>query len=156
MCWTALRWDRARPLGFALAFVIGTSGCGERQFDVTGRVNYNGAPLNKTGGQIVFVGSDGQQVPAEIGADGTYRAVGVAAGLNRVAVVYPNPKGKGERNTKLRAGEPPPSGPPFSTPAMYASPDTSGLVVTVDRGTTFDIEMTGPPVPSAAPPVRAK
>ena len=46
----------ARGLAIA-ALALGMGGClGPRQFDVTGQVKYNGAPLALPGGMIVFVG----------------------------------------------------------------------------------------------------
>jgi len=120
-------------------------GCGEPSaVDVTGRVTYNGAALNKTGGQIVFVDAKGTQVVADIGPDGAYRAAGVPAGPARVAVYYPNPEfKKAEKPLGQKAKAMP---PPFLTPYKYASPDTSELAVTVGPGTVFDVAMTGPPL----------
>jgi hypothetical protein len=40
-------------------FAIGAAGCSPSNVDVTGRVTYNGSPLNRPGGKIVFVGPDG-------------------------------------------------------------------------------------------------
>src|SRR6516165_4414451 len=77
----------------ALALSLG--GCKvKRQYDVTGQVKYNGATLAKPNGQIVFLGPDGRQVVASINEDGTYKAEKVTAGLNKVAVYYPNPNFK--------------------------------------------------------------
>jgi hypothetical protein len=138
-----------RPLlGLALALALtGAGGCGARQFDVSGKVRYNGAAFDKPDGQIVFVGPHGEQVATAINPDGSYRATGVAAGTNRVVVYYPNPKAKVEKGAKLRPGQTPASSAPlYLTPAKYASPDTSDLSLAVDKETTFDVDMTGPPV----------
>lgn len=133
-----------------VVLAVGAGGCwGPRQFDVTGQVKYNGASLDKPGGQVVFVAANGIQVAAAIAADGTYRAIKVPAGLNRIAVYYVNPQVQGKRVSKPKKGEPPPAPPasPFLTPPRYASVNTSKLEVQVAEGTVFNIELTGPPIP---------
>jgi hypothetical protein len=133
----------------ALALSLGGCG-GTPQFDVTGQVKYNGKALAKPNGQIVFVGPEGTQVPAEIAQDGTYTATKVAAGKNRVVVFYPNPAFKKVARPK---GKPEPSKAPpatqstFLTPEMYASADTSGLQVDVAHGTVFNVDLKGPAIP---------
>ncbi|HEX4608830.1 MAG TPA: hypothetical protein VH092_11555 [Urbifossiella sp.] len=116
---------------------------------MTGKVTYNGAPLDKPDGQIVFVGGDGRQVAAPIAADGAYRAAGVPPGTNRVAVYYPNPKSvvKNREAGKLKPSERPPAVSPYLTPEKYAAPDTSGLTANVGSGATFNAELTGPKIP---------
>lgn len=139
----------------AAALAVGAGGCsGEKKVDVTGRVTYNGSPLCKPGGEIVFVDPRGNQVVASIGPDGTYRAVGVLAGPNRVAVYYPNPEIKHAKRLppepkKGEAPRPPahPHVPPFLTPYKYASVDTSNLSVHVESGAVFNADMLGPKVP---------
>lgn len=135
---------RAAPV--LAAVLAAVAGCKAQRFDVTGKVSYNGAPLGKSDGQIVFVGPGGEQVAAPIGTDGTYRAGGVASGPNRVAVYYPNPAAKPDKSHKLKPGEAPPAAAPFLTPAKYASVETSELSVTVDKETEFNVDLTGPKV----------
>lgn len=138
-----------RPvLRLALVLALACAGgCGSRQFDVSGKVTYNGSVFDKPDGQIIFVGPRGEQVAATINPDGTYRAAGVPAGTNRVAVYYPNPKTRGERIAKLKPGQmPPATAALYLTPAKYASPDTSELSVEVDKETAFDVNMSGPPI----------
>ena len=143
-------------LGVAVAgLASGVGGCwGPKKVDVTGRVNYNGAPLPKPGGQIVFVDADGTQVAASIGQDGAYRAPKVNIGLQHVAVYYPNPEFQTAKRSpvKPKKGEPPPpplppAPPAFLTPIKYASIDTSNLSVQVAEGTVFDADLTGPAIP---------
>ncbi len=133
--------------GFVLAFLaVAASGCSGRRFDVAGQVKYNGSPLGQPGGQVVFVGPNGSQVAASVEPDGLYRASGVPAGLNRVAVYWPNPEAR--TAGKPRKGEPlKPAPAPFLTPARYASAETSELSVQVGEGTVFDIDLSGPPLP---------
>ena len=136
--------------GFAIAaLAVGMGGCGAPQFAVTGKVKYNGAPLAKPNGQIVFVGPDGTQVVASIALDGTYKAAKVPAGLNRVAVYYPNPsfkkatRPKGPPTVKDR----PTTSSPYLTPDTYADVETSKLSIQVDKNKDFDADLTGPKIP---------
>lgn len=135
-----------------LVVVIAVGGCGARHFDVTGKVTYNGIPLDKPDGQIVFIGPKGDQVIADIERDGSYQATEVSAGLNRVVVYYPNPKAMDAKAVKLKKAESPgqkarePSSPnesPFLTPFKYAAADTSELSVMVDKPTVFDVALKG-------------
>jgi hypothetical protein len=130
------------------AFAVILPGCSPAKVEVVGRVTYNGSPLNVPGGKIVFVGPDSAQCAATINVDGTYRAVGVSAGRNRVAIFYPNPQFKPRK--RGARGEPPedplPSIEPFLIPAKYASADNSELSVQAAAGTVFDPELTGPEI----------
>jgi hypothetical protein len=146
-----MRWNiYRRTFGFIIAaLAIGVGGCGSPHFDVTGKVTYNGKPLDKPDGQISFVGPKGELVVAAIGPDGSYNAPHVPGGLNRVSVSYPNPKAKRDRSMpKLKPGETPPPGlPPFLIPEKYAAADTSELSVTVDKETVYNVDLSGPPIP---------
>ncbi|QVL30767.1 hypothetical protein KIH39_18175 [Telmatocola sphagniphila] len=136
-----------RTLGFALALSLATSGCGVPHYEVTGKVTYNGAPLAKSGGKIVFVGFNGDQAAADIAEDGTYKAPGVVAGPNQVAVYYPNPKASRDKSTKLKPGEYRTSIPPLLTPSSYADATKSGLGCQVAKNETFDVDIKGPKIP---------
>lgn len=136
----------------AAALVLAACGCwGPRRHDVTGHVKVKGAILDKPNGKIVFVGPKDVQVAASINADGSYRAVGVVAGMNRVAVYYPNPDFQPPKRHRVKpkegepASEPAASSSPFLTPRKYASPDTSGLSVEVKEGKVFDVDLTEEP-----------
>jgi hypothetical protein len=139
-----------RALGLALAtLAIGVTGCSAPQeFKATGKVTYNGKVLDKPNGTIVFIGPKGEQSVAEIGADGTYKALKVALGENKVVVYYPNPAITKRLKNKLKPGEePPPTLSPYLTPEVYATEDTTHLKVTVDKDTVLDVDMKGPPIP---------
>jgi hypothetical protein len=137
------RWH-AQVLVVAV-LVFSASGCSPGQVEVSGRVTYNGSPLNFPGGQIVFVGPDGAQRAASIAADGTYRAVEVSAGMNRVAVSYPNPEFKPQK--RIPRGTDPESLPePFLIPAKYASVEDSELSVQATTGTVFSPDLIGPEI----------
>ncbi|MCE9561181.1 MAG: hypothetical protein K8U57_03925 [Planctomycetes bacterium] len=120
---------------------------------MTGKVTYNGTPLPKPGGTIVFVSTDGTQTPAAIEQDGTYAAKAVPAGANRVAVYYPATQSQGgkplmKRKKGEKPGSPNPVAPePFLTPAKYAAVDTSGLSVEACEGAVLNVDMTGPKIP---------
>jgi hypothetical protein len=136
-------------LGFAAVLAAGPGGCaGEKKVDVAGRVTYNGTPLDRPGGEIVFVGSGGTQAVAAIQPDGTYRAVGVVTGPNRVAVYYRTGEIKKEKLLPGKAKKVQPTAPssPFLTPSRYASVETSDLSVDVQKDTVFDTDLTGPPI----------
>jgi hypothetical protein len=135
-------------IALAVASVC-SGGCGDRQVEVSGRVTYNGAALDKPGGKIVFVGPRGTQVVADVERDGTYRAAGVAAGPNQVAVYYPNPEAQKGRQFPQKGKPPPANVPqhqPFLTPYKYASAETSGLSVRAEKGAVFNAELTGPQI----------
>jgi hypothetical protein len=138
--------------------LVSAAGCwGPSRCDVTGQVTYNGAPLDRPGGQIVFVGPNGEQVPAAINSDGSYRAAQVVAGRNRVVVYYPNPEAQGaKRLSAKRSGVEPSPTPaaaaaatpsPFLTPVKYVSVETSELSVEVGVGIEYKVDLTGPPIP---------
>ena len=135
---------RIAILAFA-AIALGVSGCGQRQYPVSGKVTYNGSVFNQAEGTIVFVGPKGEQSEATIDADGTYRIAAVPEGLNRVAVYYINPKLQSERPGKPKGGaKPKPNPVAYLTPSAFSSHETSGLSVEVDKETVFDVNMTGP------------
>jgi hypothetical protein len=123
------------------------AGCGGPvRTDVTGRVTYNGKPLDKPYGAIVFVAPDGRRVTAQIDVDGTYVAPGVSIGENRVSVAYdrpPPPPGKRAPDTKGPGSS---KTSPFITPDAYADPETSKLSVKVEKGTVYNPELTGPAI----------
>jgi hypothetical protein len=127
---------------------LGAVGCGPKQFDVSGKVTYNGGVLDKPDGHIVFLGPNSEQVDTIINRDGTYSASAVNAGKNRVVVYYLNPQSKAEKPARLKPGEIPKSlVPACLTPQAYASPNTSELSIEVDKETVYDINLKGPPIP---------
>jgi hypothetical protein len=149
----------ARLLGLFVLFVlpvlaVGLLGCGggSGATEISGKVTYNGKPLAVSGGKITFRGSDGKDVTAEIGTDGTYKASGVQVGENKVAVSYPNPKfqpggGKGrvpQDKGVDKTGGPPE--PPQLIPAEYGHPDTSKLTVKIEKNTVYNPELNGPEI----------
>ena len=143
-----------RPITLALLFplaAVSLSGCkGEVQVDVKGKVTYNGKPLEKPGGQIVFVGPTGNKAMAPIALDGTYQASKVSAGSNRVIVYYTNPASPagGAKPPRRKQGDPPPPPPPppFLTPENYAAVDTTDLTVQVEKGTVYNPNLLGPKI----------
>jgi hypothetical protein len=138
----------------AMALSLTGLGCSPGTGEVSGKVTYNGAPLDKPNGNIVFVTPSGIQKSAPISADGTYRATDVPRGDVKVAVYYSNPKFQEvmKQPRKLPgANETATPSPlattqPYLTPDKYASGDTSGFAVSVGATTTFNAELTGPPL----------
>ena len=141
----------ANGILLCLAFVL--AGCGARQYDVTGKVTYNGrplaydaAPFQKPTGQVVFIGPDGRQVAAAIDHDGGYRATNVSAGANKVVIYYTNRRVTNKKSVRPNSGEALAGAePPVRTARKSAVPDTSQLSVTVENDTAFDIKLKGPP-----------
>src|SRR5215471_3944532 len=120
------------------------AGCGPRArlVTVTGKVTYNGNPLNEEGCNIVFLGPDGKQVSAPVAPSGEYTASGVVAGPNKVAVYYRNPEAAKTRD---------PAEKPVlnesllrNLPPDYADVNKSQLTVEADTGKVFDVDMKGP------------
>jgi hypothetical protein len=125
------------------------TGCGEKRVDISGKVTYNGKPLDKPSGLIIFVPDKGDTTQADIGPGGEYRAVGVSAGHNRVVVYYLNPaapKGK-PRPKPGEVFDDKPLMSPFLTPEKYTLKETSELEVDAQPGTVNNVNMTGPPIP---------
>ncbi len=89
-------------LAFAvLALVV--VGCGQKEFDVTGQVKYNGAIIDKPGGQVIFVAPNGSQVARPSRSEDcpvTYRAV---AKVPR----WPQPRCRHYPNPAASRAEPP-------------------------------------------------
>lgn len=125
-------------------------GCGgDPTAEVSGTVKYNGAPLAKDGGQIVFVGPNRAQVVAPIDQSGNYRATNVLLGVNQVAVFYANPNAKAGRRMpeKGKPLAPVASVSPFLTPTKYAGIDTSELKCDVKGQAVFNVDLKGPAIP---------
>jgi hypothetical protein len=130
------------------AVVIALAGCSsEKLVEVSGKVTYNGAPLKKPGGQIVFVGPKGTEALAKIEENGTFKAARVSAGLNRIAVYYVNPDAVGKHlPDPAKKGKAAPPATAFITPQKYASVESSNLQVEVGEGTVFNADMIGPKI----------
>src|SRR5262249_18365501 len=119
------RWCVSVPL---VLVCFGLSGCGSRRTDVSGQVTYNGKPLDKPGATISFYPEKGDMVATTIGTDGSYRAVGVSMGQNKVAVAYQRTSAAskpGSRAPKNPAAVAPKeqAESPFLTPETYAFPE---------------------------------
>lgn len=118
------------------------SGCrGDRlEALVTGTISLDGKPIGP--GIATFVPVDGSRNPGigDINPDGSYtvrtsRTQGMLAGEYKVAVqVYQQPN--------LKPGERAMTRPNLVHPDKYASPDTSGLKYTIERGrNTINLEL---------------
>jgi hypothetical protein len=140
---------RSTALGLVAA-VLALGGCRPAASTVSGRVVYNGKPLN--GGSVVMFGPGEKLYTGLIGADGRYAIANVPPGDLRVTVkshtAVPYNFNVGSRAPAAVNGpkgptEGPPPAPVPPIPDRYGVPEESGLAVTVGRGeTTFDITLT--------------
>src|SRR4051794_4850492 len=143
-------WWRGAGL-LVLATVPWLAGCGKPVATVTGKVTYQNGPVK--GGHVIFAGSGGQSVLAEIKEDGTYRAEKVPVGDAKIAVQtkalgvvaampkssLPPEKQKGGRMSPEEAKR-----RYVAIPPNYEDPETSGLSYTVVSGSQeHDIPLTG-------------
>jgi hypothetical protein len=138
-------------------------GCGNKPVaTVTGKVTYQNGPVK--GGQVIFAGSDGHSVIADIKEDGTYRAEKVPVGEAKIAVQtkalgvvasmpkssLPPEKQKGRMSpeeAKRRY---------VAIPFNYETPETSGLSYTVVAGSQeHDLPLKGGLTPGGAGPGKA-
>jgi hypothetical protein len=134
---------------FALAMftLVCLAGCnrGPKMTPVTGKVNYNGRPLEF--GVVMFQPPSGQPAQGEIQPDGTFSLStyrwndGVVLGKHKVRIAYYESmrpgvaKGSGERTL----------GKPL-VPEKYTLFDQSGLTADVDENNhEFTFELSGPP-----------
>lgn len=137
-------WGRAVVLSwFVLTLsLLAVAGCrGDRlESLVSGKITLDGKPIGP--GIATFVPVDGSRNPGigDINPDGSYtvrtsRTQGMLAGDYRVAVqVYQQPN--------LKPGERAMTRPNLVHPDKYASPDTSGLKYTIERGrNTINVEL---------------
>lgn len=125
------------------AIALSVNGCGQRQYNVTGKVTYNGFPLTESlDGHIVFVGAQGEQIECPIAPDGSYQANSLPAGMYRIAAYYKNPKAADSKKRK-KGPEDKIGVQPFLTPEKYASVETSELALDVTKDSVFDVNMTG-------------
>jgi hypothetical protein len=133
-----------RGAGLVLALAaLGLAGCGPGKGDVSGKVTYKVKPVGY--GSVQFIGPDRKPLLAPIGPDGSYRAEGVLAGDNQVAVNSPDPAMVVRKSKAGKPIEPPPADPKrwFPLPDKYADPAKSGLTLKVERNVTnsHDIDL---------------
>ncbi len=100
-----------RVLVAALCVLVssGLSGCGSSTGNVSGTVKFNGKPASLEGLQVSFMGENGRPICAVIEENGTYRAVGVQRGENKVTLAYmPSDvsDAMAERAKRLKPGDP--------------------------------------------------
>jgi hypothetical protein len=127
-------------LGIAICSPAGC-GPGAKVVDVTGKVTYNGNPPNEEGCSIVFLGPNGKEVVAAIAPSGEYKATGVVAGANQVAIYYRNPE-------VTKSHDPSEKTPPSTSllrdlPPKYADVKTSELTFNAETERVFNVDMKG-------------
>jgi hypothetical protein len=117
--------------------LLGVVGCGDSgppTGKVTGKVTYNGNPVN--GGSVFFALKKGGAGTGTIAEDGTYTA---QVPLGEATVTVNPPPAKDPKA-------------PLPFPKKYVSAGTSGLTCEVKSGSnTFDISMSGSDGPTKGP-----
>jgi len=117
---------------------------------VTGKVSYQNAPVK--GGSVVFAGSNGQSVIADIKEDGTYTAEKVPVGQAKIAVqtkslgvVASMPKGSMPADKPSGRMSPEEAKRRYvAIPANFETAETSGLTYTVVGGSQeHDLPLSG-------------
>jgi hypothetical protein len=130
-----VRGARVLPVLAALL----AAGCAQEPTgDVSGRAVYNDRLLPS--GTVAFYDDKGRVESSLISSDGSYHIPRAPCGEVRITVQTPPvPRGKFAK-----------FGPPsIEIPRRYAEAKESGLTYTVKPGPqTFDIKLTGPPVPA--------
>jgi len=123
---------------FVLLLALVGTGCSEKggaTGTVSGTVSYGGQTLPV--GSVTFLSEDGRTAAAEINKDGTYKVGNVPVGTVKVGVSTPQ-----AAPVPALGGDMPGmnTAKPVIVPQKYASPQTSGLTMTVKKGSqTFDI-----------------
>jgi len=119
------------------------AGCGDRAgAEVTGRVTFNGKPLQA--GKVTFYHPDrpGRNVIADIRPDGTYHVYACPSGDVKVTVQPLPPRAKGTSRGQPYTGAKKAAAPVPLIPAKYTDPATTDLICPVrGRNQSFDIEL---------------
>ena len=137
-------WTNAFPAkGIAwLLVALFCAGCG-RVGQVAGKVSYRDKPLPD--GTVLLLASDGQAYDGQIQPDGTFVIHNVPAGAARVAVTSmtagdaDKSGGKGDERAKQRNIAK--GGARSRIPTKYSDFNQSGLTVTVEKGTTAELNL---------------
>jgi hypothetical protein len=135
-------------VSIGLVFALATGCGGPYTGTVTGKVTYKGTPL--PGGIVTFIHPDGRIGQATIKEDGSYTVEQAPGGDVKCTVqtVKPIPAVPKSMASKLPGGghaaEPVyPAGKYVRIPEKYSKPETSGLNLTVHRGSqNYDISLT--------------
>jgi hypothetical protein len=130
----------------ALTLALAAGGCGGTG-TVSGKVTYQGKAL--PGGLVTCMTKENRPYYGTIAADGTYAVAGVPAGPVTVSVESRPADGEppvplpDKDQPPARPAAPNPKPPPaVPIPRQYSKPDSSGLSLTVVRGTNpFDIDL---------------
>jgi len=162
-----MRWVLSKALrtcaGFLALAVLAVVGCGGGGTGtITGKVTYKGKDGNVVtlkGGNVIFASEKGPSLQAEIKEDGTYTLENVPVGEAKVAVrtawlgiQAAMGKGAASGPPKDASGPMPGKMTPdvaarkfVAIPSRYETPDGSGLVYAVKKGSqTHDIPLEGP------------
>jgi hypothetical protein len=129
---------RCLPLLLLLTLALVPVGCSRPTGRITGTVTLHGKTL--PGGTIIFLPEDNRTYPTAIGKDGKYEVAGIPFGKVRVAVIGEDPRpvprpepGKGGGGDEKGTERPRFATPGIPVPPIYADPERSGLVFTLDE-----------------------
>jgi hypothetical protein len=138
-------WSHHFPaFGLGLA-LLASAGCGAESGAVTGTVSFQGKSV--ASGTVIIVGADSLPYYGAIQDDGTYTIARVPTGLAKIAVLSPGPDSgpnirmayaASQRGFEKKVAPRAFRGDPhkwFPLPEKCAEFDTSGLTLTVTRGT---------------------
>jgi hypothetical protein len=127
-----------------LLFAVTVAGCSKPRGQVSGKVFFQGEPLDS--GTVTIVGQDNYKAYCAIGPDKTYSFDNVPLGPAKIAFESHHRVPPGFQN-----GKPPPKiaqvkeerpAPPLPIPEKYKNPEESGLTFTVTAGKqTFHIKL---------------
>jgi hypothetical protein len=140
---------RVSAVLFAGLLLAGMSGCGSSKASVSGKVSFRGKPLAM--GTVYMVASDGIQVPASIGEDGSYKIDQIMSGKVRISVNSPKPEPVNSATAaRARKGLPaaaatvpsPDLAKWIEIPEKYGDTATSDLTTELKGGeNTYNIEL---------------
>ena len=115
---SATRKSLTRWVFLAMFPVLAATGCGAAKVNVSGKVNYKGAPLK--GGTVTFASTTGKgDVTAQIGEDGSYTMEKVPVGQVKILVATESLKPKFNMGGPMSKGG-------LNAPPTYAAPQGQG------------------------------
>jgi hypothetical protein len=143
-----VRGRRWSLFGLVLGAAVLTAGCGTGGNTVSGTIKYNDQAVPS--GTVVLTSADGKVAQGGI-TDGKYVVQNAPSGACKIGVLVPKASGAAPEGGAAISGLPQGSAMPggkdvpgqkgMDIPDKFASPDTSGLSVTVSGNTTHNIDM---------------
>jgi hypothetical protein len=130
--------------------LISACGCGTSKGTVSGKVMRQGKPV--VWGNVTLIASDNAAYAAPITPEGTYSIPNVPEGPVKLCVTSTNPDGAargGPAAARAEIADRASSGPSrlpsagawIAIPEKYSDPEQSGLIGTVKKDTTIDLNL---------------